>query len=607
MPEDEAVVTEERVGSPVEPPAGSGGPGRWSGLSRGRRALLAGAPLVAVLGIGYVGTGVLASGSLPRGTTVAGVDVGGLGRDEAVSRLRERMAQSRETVTVRAGDRTATLDPAAAGLRFDPERTVDALLGGPLAPSTVVGAVTGGGPADIDTTTDRDALRTALSAALPKLEVRARDAVVELAADRPVVKAAVTGVAVELDQAVDGVASTWLSDPDAIDLPVRRTAPTVTQEEADRAARELAGPALSAPLTVVMGDVRVRLTPEQVLPTLKLTAEAGKLDLAVDGPALKAAVLEKEPKAVVPPKDARIVLRNGKPAIEPSVEGTQINAEKLAVAARTALLGTGEARTVVSPTVTKRPKLTTAQAQALGVKERVSTFSTRYPPSADRTNNLRIAARTVNGTLVLPGETFSLNEVLGRRTPEKGYRSAPVINGGRLEKDYGGGVSQVATTIFNNVFFAGLEDVKHKPHSFYISRYPEGREATVSYPTVDLAWRNDTKYAVLIQAAVTKTVDVSFWSTKVWDIKAIKGPRTNYRPTKKIYDPGPKCVPQAPSPGFDVTVTRVFSRNGKEVKRQTFSTSYIPEDHVICGPDPTKPVVPTPSPSPAPGGEVGGD
>jgi vancomycin resistance protein YoaR len=261
--------------------------------------------------------------------------------------------------------------------------------------------------------------------------------------------------------------------------------------------------------------------------------------------------------------------------------------------ARAALL-TPERRAVVTP-IAAPATSSTASATALGVHERVSTFSTVLTSNTQRTSNLRIAARTVNGTLVLPGATFSLNSTLGKRTPEKGYQQAPVINGGRLTLDYGGGVSQLATTIYNNVFFAGMQDVHHMTHSFYISRYPEGREATVSYPTVDLVWRNTSPYAVLIQADVTSTVNVSFWSTKVYDVTAEKGPRTNPREPRTVYDPKPTCVPQGANPGFDVVVRRKLYRDGSLVDSRSWRTSYLAEDHVICAPkpDPVPPTAPT--------------
>ena len=93
--------------------------------------------------------------------------------------------------------------------------------------------------------------------------------------------------------------------------------------------------------------------------------------------------------------------------------------------------------------------------------------------------------------------------MLGQRTAAKGYNPAPVINNGRLTTDYGGGISQLSTTTFNAAFFSGVRIDQYLAHSFYISRYPEGREATISWPDVDQKWTNDTGYGILIQASVS--------------------------------------------------------------------------------------------------------
>ena len=107
-------------------------------------------------------------------------------------------------------------------------------------------------------------------------------------------------------------------------------------------------------------------------------------------------------------------------------------------------------------TAVVQPKLTTAAAEKIKPREVVSTFTTYFPYNPPRTENITIAARTLNGTYVGPGEQFSLNAVLGQRTAAKGYNAAPVINNGRLTKDYGGGISQLSTTTFNAAFFSGV-------------------------------------------------------------------------------------------------------------------------------------------------------
>ena len=216
-------------------------------------------------------------------------------------------------------------------------------------------------------------------------------------------------------------------------------------------------------------------------------------------------------------------------------------------------------------------------------KEVISTFSTTLTDDAERTENIDTAARTLDGTYVGPGESFSLNDVLGERTAAKGYNEAPVILNGRLRMDYGGGISQLSTTLFNAVFFSGAKIEEFHPHSFYISRYPEGREATISWPDVDNRFTNDTGAGILIEAEVSGgEVTVTFFGQKKWDIEAVKGDRRNVTQPDRIVDDSEGCVPQAASPGFDVTVTRIFKEGGSEEKRSSFTTTYIPEDEVIC-------------------------
>jgi vancomycin resistance protein YoaR len=197
--------------------------------------------------------------------------------------------------------------------------------------------------------------------------------------------------------------------------------------------------------------------------------------------------------------------------------------------------------------------------------------------------NIHTIADIVKGAVVLPGETFSLNGYVGARDRGRGFVEAPMILDGRFVPAVGGGVSQFATTMFNAVFFGGFQDVYHKPHSYWISRYPAGREATVSSPAPDLKWRNDSPYGVLITTSYTaKSVTVTFWSTKRYDIESVSGSRTRIRGFRTQYDSSSTCESSSGEPGFDIDVWRVFKQNGKEVKREKFHTRYLPEPRFVC-------------------------
>ena len=141
---------------------------------------------------------------------------------------------------------------------------------------------------------------------------------------------------------------------------------------------------------------------------------------------------------------------------------------------------------------TAEPKRTTADAHAMGITGVVSSFSTTYGGTPGRLHNVALVAELIDDTLIAPGAIFSFNETTGARTAAKGFEEAPVIINGELKNGIGGGVCQVSTTTFNAAFFAGLPIIERTNHALYISHYPQGRDATVDYPGIDLKFRNDT-------------------------------------------------------------------------------------------------------------------
>lgn len=230
----------------------------------------------------------------------------------------------------------------------------------------------------------------------------------------------------------------------------------------------------------------------------------------------------------------------------------------------------------------------TTPGKAVGeARRQLSSFTVAFPAAPYRTHNIARAVELINGAVVQPGEDWSFNRAVGERTEENGFVDGIMINDGRYVKSPGGGVSAVATTMYNAMFFAGLKPLEHGAHSFYIERYPEGREATVAWGTLDLRWQNDSGHPVAIRASSTDTsVTITLLGTKRYDeIRATKGPRTHVTPPAKRTIAGPTCEAQTPLEGFDVSVDRVFVRAGQEVGRETFRTHYTPRDEITCVPE----------------------
>ena len=216
------------------------------------------------------------------------------------------------------------------------------------------------------------------------------------------------------------------------------------------------------------------------------------------------------------------------------------------------------------------PEISTEQLAELGVKEQIATFSTRHRSGEDRVRNIHRIADLLRGTIIAPGETFSVNAKVGPRTPAKGFIEAHVIEDGVFKESFGGGISQFATTLFNAAFFAGLDIPAYKAHSIYISRYPYGREATLSFPKPDLKIRNTTPYGVLIWPTYTdSSLTVTLYSTKFAEGEVLEQKKTTRQ----------QCA--------DVQTIRRVTRVDGTSKTDSFRAVYLPKEGVNCNGEPT--------------------
>ncbi len=198
------------------------------------------------------------------------------------------------------------------------------------------------------------------------------------------------------------------------------------------------------------------------------------------------------------PRDATFrVLADGK--FEPVAEqdGRSVRPETLATAIESAAL-TPERRGELVFEPGQAPRLKQADVDPLKIHELLAAFSTHHACCQPRVQNIHRIADLLNGVIVLPGETFSVNERVGPRTTENGFVPAPSIGDGEFVETVGGGVSQFATTFYNAVLRAGFEILESKPHSYWFERYPMGHEATLSYPHPDLVFKNDSSAGLLI-------------------------------------------------------------------------------------------------------------
>jgi vancomycin resistance protein YoaR len=595
------------TGGPGGPPSGTAAPRRpwWR-----RPAALAPVGLLAVLGAAYGVDLLVAGDDVPRNTVVAGVEIGGLSHADAASELEEQLAPrvAADHVVV-AGDVEATLSPATAGITLDVDATVDAAGDQPLNPWTRLVSLFDEREVRPVITGEETSLAAQVDTIATQVDRAPVDATIALEGTTASVVEPVDGRTLDRDGAADAITTALASggDPQTpIELPVDVEPVRVGAEEAQRVLDGTVTPALAAPVTVTSQDgaTSVEIPVEAIAASLTFTpGDGGELAVAVDPAALQTAMGEDFAAFGTPAEDARFEVAGGSVRVVPSVDGTGVDPAALA-GQLLEVLPSPAPRTVTAQLGAVPAELTTEEAEALGIREEVSSFTTTTANNASATN-IRVVAQEVDGALVLPGETFSLNGYTGPRGTAQGYVPANVISGGELSTAVGGGISQFATTMFNAVFFAGLEDVYHKPHSFYISRYPAGREATVYEGQIDLQWRNDTDTGIYVDTQWTPggsggSITVTFYGTKRYEVEAVEGPRRNVRTpaVQEKVDDG-NCIPQGGAQGFDVTVTRVFRdlQSGAEVRRESFNTSYAAEAVIRC-------VAPPPA-EPAPAGDGG--
>jgi vancomycin resistance protein YoaR len=548
--------------------------------------------LVATL-VGLVFAG--SSSKLPEGVQIANIDVGGLKPSVARETLERRSrAVATVPVTFRAAGETFALTARRLEVAVNWDAAVSAAQRQGEGPVPVRGLRRLGVRLfGADVTPAVQAYDPALQFELDRIAIQInsahRDAALRLVGGRPVVVAGAPGSTLDRAAAarviVQALAS--LQRPATVELPVKRDPPAVTAVDL-RPALVKTRIALSAPVELRAGKTTISVPPYRIAHLLDLPS-GGRTDLRIGG--LDAdSFFRKLGKTVSSrPHDARFEPVPGSIKLVPATVGRAVNGPATADTILRAALSrvNRTARLVVEQT---QPKLTTAAAKEMGIKEIVGEYTTEYGGIANRIHNVQLVAHLIDNHYVKPGQEFSFNNTTGERTADKGFLEAPVIINGELQTGLGGGVCQVSTTLFNAAYEAGLKITSRTNHALYISHYPLGRDATVNYPDTDLRFVNDTDHWLLLRTFVgSSSLTVVLYGTsphRKVETSAAPLVTTGGIPIKKTKDPelalGEKVIEEYGAPSRATSVERkVYSADGDLLYDNTWYSSYRGEYRVV--------------------------
>lgn len=545
---------------------------RWSrpGVVAGISVL---AVLVLLLGAWAVDTGMHGD-DVRRNVEVAGRDVGGQSPDELDATLDDvatAYAATPVTIVTPAGELTTTA--AAVGLTVDRVTTANAVLrvddGSVVtAPARWLGSLFGDEQVPLAFTVDRALLDEAVAGLVAQNAVAPAEPTLTLTDGSLTVVPGVVGKALTVDaldrRLAEAAAAAQLGEV-RVEVPVTEQAPAHPDAEAQALAAE-ANALTDEPLTLSVGDKQVVVPSDTMRPWVTMAeGDDGVLALQLDEPTVLTDVTALIGEVGTPVTQLSwSVGGDGAVSFTEGAPGTRCCAPDTAQRVIEALRAGETTATIELESV--GPDHDAAWAESMQIREQIASFTTPHPCCANRVTNIHLMADMVRGVVIPPDGTFSINEHVGKRTTAKGFLEDGVIYNGKMTKDVGGGVSQFATTLFNAAFFGGLDIPEYQMHTQYISRYPYGREATLSYPSPDLKIHNNTPYGVLIWPSYTGTsITVTLYSTP-W----VKGEQTDQTKT-----PAGVCT------RVRTERTRTWLEDGR-TETDTFGTLYQPADGVTC-------------------------
>lgn len=564
------------------------------------RLLAALAALVAVLVLVILVDAALSYNRIHAGVTISGVDVGRMRPGDAQAEIERRVTRAaNHAVTLESDDgQKWPMLPADVDLQVDAAATAAEAMAvtrdGNVFQDlkTRIGLYFSGRDVPLTATLDPALLDAVLEEVATVLDDPPVNAGLRIEGKDITVIEGQDGLVVDRDAARTGVKQLLFSLSSG-SVPIQMKTQTPEIQAADTSgAVDQAKTMLSESVGLEFGDLVWALGPAEIARAMDFTTKGEGADsrLVPYLSAEKLAQFFKEVATAVKrePKNATWETDGETATLIPGRPGTALDPVKTAEALTAASVSEAE-RVADVVVVETPPERTTEQAETMGIKAKLASYTTEFGGSEGRRKNVARAAELISGTLLAPGEEFDFDTVVGQRTPDNGFHTAPAIVAGKLEETLGGGICQVSTTLFNAVFFAGLDVTARTNHSLYISHYPKGRDATVSWGGPAFRFRNDTKNWIMIKAAAG-------WSSLTF---VIYGTPVNRQVTYttgdwyNIQPPGEKRVKtdelfvgeeretDSGQTGKSVKVTRRVIEDGKTIHQDTFVSNYPMKPKII--------------------------
>jgi len=432
---------------------------------------------------------------------------------------------------------------------------------------------------------DENSFKIALAEVITKNTKDPINATLATQGGKVVTTEAVSGTEIDWEKTKKSLRESWLYEGRKAEVVIAYIPPAVSNEDVNKVRSNLADLAVASPITLKIGERSIEISPEVIGTALRFIPNKEKLESQFDETVIVNEISRQIPNIQTTASDAKFDFIGDKVFVVPAQEGIKFKPGQLDAALSPAFRQKDN-RVVNLDGAVVKPLIPTESLEALGIKEQLSTFRQDFDYLPYRETNVGQAARYMDGKILKPGEIFSMNETIKERTTKNGYVKGIYIGeGGRFDFGLGGGVSIITSATWTAAFYAGLERIEQRAHSVHIARYTPGLEATVSWPKLDLKFRNNTKNNILIKAIPARDgITISMYGTKVYDkVTAKFGEPYNLNNNIDIvtsYDPN--CLPQDPAPGFKIVVTRQFWKNNSIVDNENLTTSYKPSDNIIC-------------------------